>query len=80
VRGRRISLGFTPLRPGDEFYFGVFEERMAEKLRQRAEQLRSETPGLLFIPCAADGCQNEQREWWYFCSQDCRDAYVRANQ
>lgn len=70
------SFGFTPFNPAMAPHFGVNDTKLQIRLRDRAKKIRDENPGILFISCAASGCQNEQREWWYFCSEDCRNRYV----
>jgi hypothetical protein len=74
-----LSVGFTPFREEDEENFGVKDERLSMKLRDLFRARRAAEPERVFVLCARDGCPNEQREWWYFCSRECRDAYVKEN-
>lgn len=58
--------------------FGTSREQ-ANRLSMMAVAQRAAHPDEPRIRCAEATCSNWAREFWFFCSSDCRDAWVRAN-
>lgn len=55
--------------------YGI-DEALSSKLKVYAAAERAAHPDEPRITCAAEGCREWAREWWYFCSRECRDGYA----